>query len=120
MAALMTGPNPKGSHAAAFDLLHPAIQRRLWDMKWESLRPLQVDGIREILTTHSHVILAAPTAAGKTEAAFLPILSAIADEPSGSVRAIYVGPLKALINDQFARLGDLCAHLEMPVHSWHG
>jgi len=89
-------------------------------MHWESLRPLQVSGIREILTTRQHVILAAPTAAGKTEAAFLPILSAIADESAGSVRAVYVGPLKALINDQFARIGDLCTHLDMPVHSWHG
>ncbi len=105
---------------AAFDLLHPSVQRQLWDMRWESLRPLQVSGIRAILSTKQHVIVAAPTAAGKTEAAFLPILSPIAEEPIGSVRAMYVGPLKALINDQFKRLGELCTHLEMPVHSWHG
>jgi ATP-dependent Lhr-like helicase len=64
----------------------------------------------------------AETAGGKTEAAFLPVLSAIAiaGEPTGSVRAIYVGPLKALINDQFGRLEELCTHLEVPVHRWHG
>lgn len=116
----MTDSGSPAAQADAFHLLHPAIQRQLWDMQWETLRPLQADGIRAILTTRQHVILSAPTAAGKTEAAFLPILSAIAEEPEGSVRAVYVGPLKALINDQFARIGDLCTHLQMPVHSWHG
>ena len=33
---------------------------------------------------------------------------------------MYVGPLKALINDQFTRVGELCEYLEVPVHSWHG
>ena len=37
-----------------------------------------------------------------------------------SVQALYVGPLKALINDQFRRLEELCAKLEIPVHRWHG
>jgi len=56
----------------------------------------------------------------KPEAAFLPVLSAIADEGEGSVRTIYVGPLKALINDQFMRVEELCGYLDMPVHRWHG
>jgi len=89
-------------------------------MQWASLRPLQVAGIHAILTTKQHVILSAPTASGKTEAAFLPILSAIAEDSAGSVRVLYVGPLKALINDQFTRVGDLCTHLDIAVHSWHG
>ncbi len=104
----------------AFDLLHRGVQRQLWAMAWTELRPLQTDAIRRILCGDGHLVLAAATAAGKTEAAFLPILSAIADQPSGSVRAMYVGPLKALINDQFARVEELCAHLDMPVHRWHG
>ena len=33
---------------------------------------------------------------------------------------LYISPLKALINDQFRRLEDLCAHAEIPVHRWHG
>ena len=57
---------------------------------------------------------------GKTEAAFLPIVSRIVADPQGSVRAIYAGPLKALINDQFRRLEELCAIAEIPVHKWHG
>ncbi|MEL7337531.1 MAG: DEAD/DEAH box helicase, partial [Planctomycetota bacterium] len=31
-----------------------------------------------------------------------------------------MGPLKALINDQFRRLDQLCHHADIPVHRWHG
>lgn len=101
-------------------MLHPAVQKQLWQMGWPALRPLQESAIQQILREEGHAILTAATAAGKTEAAFLPVLSRIADEPPGSVRAIYVGPLKALINDQFSRVQELCKFLEIPVHSWHG
>ena len=36
------------------------------------------------------------------------------------MRALYISPLKALINDQFDRLDRLCDRLEIPVHRWHG
>ena len=108
------------SDTQAFELLHPGVQRKLWDLQWPALRPLQRDAVRYVLGKPGHVVLSAATAAGKTEAAFLPVLSAIADEPEGAVRAIYVGPLKALINDQFRRVEDLCRHLDVPVHRWHG
>src|SRR5690349_19853682 len=108
------------SSGAAFDLLHPGVQRQLWRMGSTKLRPLQVDSIGHVLKTSDDLLICAATASGKTEAAFLPVLSKIADEPTGSVRAMYVGPLKALINDQFARVGELCEHLEVPVHGWHG
>ncbi len=105
----------------AFALLHPLVQRKLWDMKWTELRPIQVDAIEHLRgTSATDCILASPTASGKTEAAFLPVLSSIADDPGGSVRAVYIGPLKALIDDQFGRIEDLCARMEMPVHRWHG
>ncbi|MDB6076525.1 MAG: box helicase domain protein, partial [Akkermansiaceae bacterium] len=105
---------------ASDELLHPAIRRALWDMRWTSLRPLQDQTIQTFFTTPNPLILSASTASGKTEAAFLPVLSAIADEAEGSVRAIYVGPLKALINDQFSRVETLCQHSNIPVHRWHG
>lgn len=108
------------SRHSSFDLLDRRVQRQLYAMKWPSLRPIQVDAIKAYFGSGKHLILMAETAAGKTEAAFLPVLSSIADEPLGSVRALYVGPLKALINDQFSRVEDLCTHMEMPVHRWHG
>ncbi|MEM9166398.1 MAG: DEAD/DEAH box helicase [Planctomycetota bacterium] len=110
---------PHAKHGA-FELLDRRVQRQLYAMRWPSLRPIQVDAVRAYAGGAAHMLLMAETAAGKTEAAFLPVLSSIADEPTGSVRAMYVGPLKALINDQFARVDTLCTHLEMPVHRWHG
>src|SRR5688572_14984668 len=104
----------------AFERLHPALKRQLWDMRWSQLRPIQVRSIHHVLDDRGDCIISVPTAGGKTEAAFLPILSRIGDAPMDGVRAMYVGPLKALINDQFRRLEDLCARLEIDVHKWHG
>ena len=66
------------------------------------------------------MIIAAGTARGKTEAAFLPILSRISRQPGAGIRALCVSPLKALINDQFRRLEDLCGELHVPLYRWHG
>jgi ATP-dependent helicase Lhr and Lhr-like helicase len=106
--------------SAAFARLHPKIQEAVWNQHWDELRPLQVDAIQAVLDSNDHLILASATASGKTEAVFLPILSQLAAEPVDSVQALYISPLKALINDQFRRLEDLCAYAEIPVHRWHG
>lgn len=84
------------------------------------MRDIQERAIEPILSAERDVIIAAATAGGKTEAAFLPICSHVIAAPGGSVRALYVSPLKALINDQFDRLDRLCERLEIPVHRWHG
>jgi len=105
---------------SAFQRLNPIIQEELYRMKWTALRPIQVDAIHAVLGSDAHLIISANTAGGKTEAAFLPILSDIVEDHASSVRALYVGPLKALINDQFRRLEELCEHAEIPVHKWHG
>ncbi|MCA9092496.1 MAG: DEAD/DEAH box helicase [Planctomycetaceae bacterium] len=102
------------------ELLAEPIRRSLWRMGWQSLRPLQKQAISALLQDRGDLILSARTASGKTEAAFLPILSDISAQPLGSIRALYVGPLKALINDQFRRLEELCEYAEIPVHKWHG
>ncbi len=104
----------------AFSLLHPGIQEAIWQMGWKEFKPIQVQSIHAICETEQHLVVCAQTAGGKTEAAFLPIISRLAAQPQPSVQALYVGPLKALINDQFRRLEELCAKLEIPVHRWHG
>src|SRR5437867_3205548 len=104
----------------AFDLLHPRMQEELYRMGWTRLRPLQIRTIFAILQGSDHLVLSARTAAGKTEAAFLPILSKLADDWDGGVRALYISPLKALINDQFRRLDEICERAGIPVHRWHG
>lgn len=106
--------------AAAFELLTASIQHSLWRMGWTELRPIQADAIQAILAGNSDVIVSAATASGKTEAAFLPIISDLAQQPAASLGAVYVSPLKALINDQFRRLEELCEYAELPVYRWHG
>lgn len=104
----------------AFELLHPTIQNKLYQMNWTSLRPIQVDTIHAVFESSNHLVLSANTAAGKTEAAFLPILSQIVEKNDSGIGALYVGPLKALINDQFQRLEYLCDLSNIPVFKWHG
>ncbi len=112
---------PSGSEpSSAFHRLHERVQRWIWQQGWEALRDVQEATTHAILERRGDVIVAAATASGKTEAAFLPICSSLVDDARGSVRAVYVGPLKALINDQFLRLEQLCEALEIPVHRWHG
>ncbi len=104
----------------AFDRLARPIQQILWDMRWPSLRRIQEEAIHEIIGSESDLLISAQTAAGKTEAAFLPILSRVYENPESSVQVLYVGPLKALINDQFRRLERLCQRADIVVHRWHG
>ena len=117
--SVSSGP-PAASRA--FDLLATPVRRWVYDQGWQTLRDAQEAAIPVLLTGTEDVIIAAATAAGKTEAAFLPICSRLAtDAPSEpGVRVLYVAPLKALINDQFNRLSGLCERLEIPVHRWHG
>jgi len=89
-------------------------------MRWNKLRQVQVEAIFAVSNSTDHLIISAATASGKTEAAFLPILSAIIARREKGVQALYVGPLKALINDQFRRLEELCDAAEIPVFRWHG
>lgn len=105
---------------SAFALLDPVIQQALYRMRWTELRPIQSEAIISIMEGENHLIISANTAAGKTEAAFLPIISKIVAKETAGIGAVYVGPLKALINDQFRRLELLCESAEISVFKWHG
>lgn len=110
-----------GTAPAGYRRLHHGVQRWLWEQGWTGLRDIQERAIGPVLEERSDVVLAAATASGKTEAAFLPVCSALAERSGGrGIRALYVSPLKALTNDQYARLADLCRHIDVPVHRWHG
>lgn len=105
---------------SAFNLLHPLVQQELYRMKWSQLRFIQVESIRKINNNNKNIVISANTASGKTEAAFLPIISEILKKPDTGIKALYIGPLKALINDQFRRVEDLCNKTNISVHKWHG
>ncbi|MDR2758829.1 MAG: DEAD/DEAH box helicase [Spirochaetaceae bacterium] len=109
-----------GNAGDAYSLLAPFIREYIYEKKWETLTNIQEAAIERILQGDDQVLIASGTASGKTEAAFFPILSLLAKNPSDSVGVLYIGPLKALINDQFARLGSLFSRGEIPVLPWHG
>lgn len=104
----------------AFDRYAPFVQEYIYRNHWENLRAIQVAAAEAIFGTDENVLLTASTASGKTEAAFFPIITLFSEDPPASVGCIYIGPLKALINDQFSRLTDLCAEADIPVWHWHG
>lgn len=103
-----------------FDRYAPFVQDFIYSQGWSELRPIQVAAGDVLLNTDENLLLTASTASGKTEAAFFPILSLFAQDPPKSVGCIYIGPLKALINDQFLRLQPLCEEGGIPVWHWHG
>lgn len=104
----------------AFDRLDPRLQRWIWQQGWPALRPIQADAIPPVLARDCDVVISAPTAGGKTEAAFLPILSDLAQFDSAALRCLCVSPLRALINDQARRLTSMADSLDLRVQPWHG
>lgn len=104
----------------AFERYAPFIQEYIYRKGWADLREVQVEACEAILDGDQHVIIASGTASGKTEAAFFPILTLLHEQPPASVGVMYIGPLKALINDQFERLNELLEDSGIPVWPWHG
>ena len=108
--------------SSAFDKLARPVQKWIRQQGWRELRDIQARSIRTICETNTDLIVAASTAGGKTEAAFLPLISQVLDEPSDGTGfdLLYIGPLKALITDQAMRLEGMCQEAELPVIPWHG
>lgn len=105
---------------SSYELLHKSVQRWIWNQGWTSLRDIQENSIPVVLRRDSDVIISASTAGGKTEAAFLPILSYLLTTESEGYDVLYVSPLKALINDQYRRLLDMTSGTKVQVTPWHG
>lgn len=98
----------------------PFIQDYIYRNRWEELRGIQVAAAEAVFDTDENILLSSGTASGKTEAAFLPVLTHLWENPSASVGVLYLSPLKALINDQFERLEELLEEADIPVTKWHG
>lgn len=106
--------------SSSFELLHDSVRNWVWRQGWSSLRDIQENTIPVVLQRDCDVIISAATAGGKTEAAFLPILSHLLSNPSQGFDVLYVSPLKALINDQYRRLLDMTSGTSVVVTPWHG
>ena len=87
-----------------FSRFSPFVREYIYRHGWDELREIQTEAARVIFETDKNLLLTTPTASGKTEAAFFPILSELYENPSESFGIIYIAPLKSLINDQFSRM----------------
>ena len=103
-----------------FQRFAPFIQDFIYNNRWTELRGIQVAAGEVIFGSDDNLLLSSGTASGKTEAAFLPVLTELYERPSASVGVLYISPLKALINDQFKRMEQLILDSGIPVCKWHG
>ena len=122
-----------------FSRLDERLREYIYEKKWPALRGIQETAIPAVLDTQNHILIAAGTASGKTEACFFPIITLILkqrvlqkesepqkepqNDETGAEKGIdvlYIGPLKALINDQFERLEPLLHELDIKLWRWHG
>ena len=103
-----------------FDLLHPALQHHIVNsLGWRELRPFQ-DALIPPVLAGEHLIVLAPTAGGKTEAAFFPVVSRMLTENWSGLSVLYLCPIKALLNNLDLRLQRYCRLLGRSSDIWHG
>ena len=101
-------------------LLKPKIQQIIDFKKW-TLRPFQNTTIEYIVNRTEDIIISAPTASGKTEAALFPTISETYPDIQTQLKILYISPLIALINDQYERLCRLneCDSIKINITKWH-
>src|SRR4051812_12303356 len=104
----------------SLDRLHPHLQHAIVnDLGWRSLRPVQELTIDAGLDG-ANVVVLAPTAGGKTGASLFPVLSRILADAPPPVAALYVCPIRALLNNQEDRIGSYCRMVGLSAFKWHG
>ena len=103
-----------------FEQLHPALQHHIVNsLGWRELRPFQ-DAVIPLILGGQHLIVLAPTAGGKTEAALFPTLSRMLSEGWSGLSVLYICPIKALLNNLDVRLQRYCTLLGRSSDLWHG
>ena len=103
-----------------FNLLHDGVRQVLAHrLGWNDLRSVQEEAYHAV-SAGNDVLVIAPTAGGKTEAALIPVMDGILKGGFCGVAALYLAPLKALINDQEDRFSAFCLPNGLEVQKWHG
>jgi hypothetical protein len=106
--------------ARGFDRLSGALQYQIVNtLGFTSLRPVQEMTIDAVLDGDDCVVLA-PTAGGKTEAAFFPLISRMSEEDWRPTSVLYLSPIRALLNNQEDRLQRLTGLVGRRAFKWHG
>lgn len=106
--------------SSVFSTLHESLQQVLAQrLEWTELRDVQEQTYLAVVTG-SDVLVIAPTAGGKSEAALIPVMDDILKNGRSGVTCLYISPLKALINDQEDRFRTFCVPTSLSVMKWHG
>ncbi|MBP5256445.1 MAG: DEAD/DEAH box helicase, partial [Clostridia bacterium] len=103
-----------------FSKFPPFIQDYVYENGWTELRDVQIGAAEILFGTEDNLLLTTATASGKTEAALFPVITSLWRNPPASFGALYIAPLKSLINDQFLRLSDVLDESGVKVFHWHG
>ncbi|MGH3275957.1 MAG: DEAD/DEAH box helicase [Streptosporangiaceae bacterium] len=106
--------------AAGLRRLNPSLAHHIVNtLGWADLRPLQAEAVDPLLAGEDALLLA-PTAGGKTEAGFFPLLSRMTAEGWGAPSVVYLAPLKALLNNLLPRLEVYGGWVGRRAALWHG
>ncbi len=113
-------PSWTSKPVSAFARFPPRLQEAIVSrLGFSSLRPVQELAAEALLSGKNAVVLA-PTAGGKTEAAMFPVIAELMEKPVAGVGALYVAPIKALLNNQEDRLGTYTEMVGLRRFVWHG
>ncbi len=104
-----TIPPREGRLVEGSDRLPAAVNRIVDAAGVRSLYCHQVEGIEKVLAGEN-VVISTPTASGKTLVYNAPIVASLLEDPTR--RALYIFPLKALVQDQFDELKSLLRRLD--------
>lgn len=105
---------------SVFSRLAPRLQEAIVArLGWSSLRPVQ-EQAGEALLAGANAVILAPTAGGKTEASMFPTISQMVESAPDGVGALYIAPIKALLNNQAERLGLYTEMVGLRRFVWHG
>ncbi|AFZ70942.1 Lhr-like helicase [Caldisphaera lagunensis DSM 15908] len=104
----------------AMELLNPMLKDVINSLGYKKLLPIQEKAIPVILRGN-HTLIISPTGSGKTEAAFLPVVSLILDKNhEKGIKAIYVTPLRALNRDISYRIDKIVTGVGLSLLLRHG
>jgi ATP-dependent Lhr-like helicase len=110
----------QASSESAFEMLVKPLRRLIEQKRFFKPTEPQEKTIPKILDG-KNVLLISPTATGKTEAAFLPILSMLLQLPkTPGIKVLYITPLRALNRDLLERLQWWCNNLDIKLAVRHG
>ena len=90
-----------------FSRFAPFIREHIYRSCWNELRRVQIEAADVLFFGEENLLICSETSSGKTEAAFFPILSEMLEEGPAACMALYISPLKSLINDQYSRMESL-------------